>query len=281
MATNIPPHNVSELCDAAQHLIKHRNARFDKLCEFIEGPDFPTGGIIVEPKSEIVSAYSTGKGSFRVRSKWEKEDIGRGSWQIVITEIPYLVQKSKLIEKTAELLLARKLPQIVDIRDESAEDIRIVLEPRNRSVDPNMIMEQLFHRTDLETRFPMNMNVLSKGKIPKVLNLRECLLEWLDHRQDVLVRRTKFRLSQIAKRLTILEGYLIVYASLDEVIKIIRFDDNPKQKLIKKYKLNEIQVEAILNIRLRALHKLEELEIKREHTDLKKEKKGFECSLKG
>lgn len=280
MATMIPPHNAEELCDAALHLIKRRNAGFDTICKFIKGPDFPTGGVIVEAQEEIIQAYKIGKGSFRVRAKWEKEELNRGTWQIVITQIPYMVQKSKLIEKTAELLLARKLPMLVDIRDESAEDIRIVLEPRNRTVDAEMVMEQLFQKTDFETKFPMNLNVLSKGKIPKVLNLRECLLEWLDHRQEVLVRRAKFRLQQIDKRMNVLEGYLIVYASLDEVIAIIRHEDEPKKKLMKKFKLNEVQVEAILNIRLRALHKLEEIEIKKEYGGLKKEKKELKALLK-
>ena len=280
MATNIPPHNVSELCKAALHLIKYPNAGFDKLAEMVKGPDFPTGGVIVEPSRNIVEAYKTGKGGFRIRAKWQKQNTKHGTWQIVVTEIPYQVQKSKLIEKIAELILARKLPQLIDVRDESAEDIRIVLEPRSKNVDPNLLMEQLFKNTDLETRFPLNMNVLVDGKIPKVLSLRDCINEWLKHRKVVLVRRCKNRLEHIKNRIEILEGYLIVYLNLDEVIKIVRNEDNPKQKLIKKFDLTDVQAEAILNLRLRALRKLEEIEIKNEHKKLKAEKKDIEAILK-
>ncbi len=276
MATNIPPHNAEELCNAALHLIKFPNAGFDKLMEFVPGPDFPTGGVIVEPAENMLSAYKTGKGGFRLRARWEKEDTGRGTWQIVITEIPYQVQKSKLIEKTAELLLARKLPLLADIRDESAEDIRVVLEPKSRSVDAELLMEQMFRLTDLETRFPLNMNVLSGGKVPKVMSLRDVLREWLDHRKDVLVRRSRHRLAQIEKRLEILGGYLVAFLNIDEVIRIIRAEEKPKAALIARFEITDNQAEAILNLRLRALHKLEEIEIRKEFDDLTTEKAGIE-----
>ncbi|MFD0915623.1 DNA topoisomerase IV subunit A [Pseudahrensia aquimaris] len=279
MATNIPPHNVAELCDAALHLIKFPNAGFEKLVEFVPGPDFPTGGVIVEPRENILEAYKTGKGGFRLRARWEKEDAGRGTWQIVITEIPYQVQKSRLIEKIAELLIARRLPQLADIRDESAEDIRIVLEPKSRTVDPELLMEQMFKLTDLETRFPMNMNVLSGGKVPKVLSLRDCLREWLDHRKDVLLRRSRHRLGQIERRLEVLGGYLIAYLNIDEVIKIIREAEHPKSALIARFEITDVQADAILNLRLRALHKLEEIEIRKEFDDLSEEKSGIEDLL--
>ena len=279
MATNIPPHNAAELCEAAQHLIKTPNARVETLVEMVQGPDFPTGGVIIEDRETIIEAYRTGRGSFRVRAKWEKEDTGRGGYRIVITEIPYQVQKSRLIEKIAELLMNRKLPMLEDIRDESAEDIRIVLEPKSRTVDPEVLMESLFKVTDLESRFAMNMNVLSGGKVPKVMGLRELLREWLDHRREVLVRRSNFRLAQIERRLEVLGGLLIAYLNIDEVIRIIRFEDEPKQKLITKYDLTEVQVEAILNMRLRALAKLQEIEIRREHDELSDEKAQIEALL--
>jgi topoisomerase-4 subunit A len=280
MATNIPPHNAAELCEAAQHLIKFPNASVETLVEkYVQGPDFPTGGTIVEDKASIIETYKTGRGSFRLRAKWEKVDTGRGGYQIIITEIPYQVQKSRLIEKIAELLFNRKLPLLEDIRDESAEDVRIVLEPKSRSVDPEVLMESLFKVTDLENRFSMNMNVLSGGKVPKVMGLREVLREWLEHRRDVLVRRSKFRLAQIDRRLEILGGLLIAYLNIDEVIRIIRFEDEPKQKLIVKFDLTELQVEAILNMRLRALAKLQEIEIRRENEELSKEKSQIEALL--
>ncbi len=279
MATNIPPHNLEELCDAALHLIKFPNAGFDKLLEFVPGPDFPTGGVIVEPKENILEAYKTGKGGFRVRARWEKEDTGHGTWQIVITEIPYQVQKSKLIEKTAELLLAKRLPLLADIRDESAEDIRVVLEPKSRSVDPELLMEQMFKLTDLENRFPLNMNVLSGGKVPKVMSIRDVLREWLDHRKVVLIRRNKNRLGQIEKRLEILGGYLVAFLNIDEVIRIIRREDKPKPALIARFEITDVQAEAILNLRLRALHKLEEIEIRKEFDDLSEEKASIESLL--
>ncbi len=277
MATNIPPHNAAELCEAARHLIKAPNARIETLVEMVPGPDFPTGGTIVDDHATIIEAYKTGRGSFRVRAKWEKDDTGRGGYRIIVTEIPYLVQKSKLIEKIAELLINRKLPLLDDIRDESAEDIRIVLEPKSRAVDPDVLMESLFKVTDLESRFSMNMNVLSSGKVPKVMGLKEVLQEWLDHRREVLVRRSKYRLAQIEKRLEVLGGLLIAYLNIDEVIRIIRFEDEPKQKLIDRFDLTEIQVDAILNMRLRALAKLQEIEIRKENEALTSEKSQIEA----
>jgi topoisomerase-4 subunit A len=272
MATSIPPHNVGELCDAALHLIKYPNAGIEKLVEFVPGPDFPTGGIITEPKESIIEAYKTGKGGFRLRAKWEREDIGRGGYVIVITQMPYQVPKSRLIEKIAEMMLAKKLPLLGDIRDESAEDVRLVLEPKSRTVDPVLLMESLFKITDLEVRISINMNVLSLGQIPNVLNLREVLRQWLDHRQIVLIRRTNYRLEKIDHRLEVLGGYLVAYLNLDDVIRIIRFEDRPKQKQMSTFELTDIQAEAILNMRLRALRKLEELEIKREFDELTAER---------
>jgi topoisomerase-4 subunit A len=279
MATNIPPHNVDELCEGALHLIKHPNASFEKLAEFIPGPDFPTGGVCVESAESMLTAYRTGRGGFRTRARWEKEDLGRGQWQIVVTEIPYQVQKSKLIEKTAELLLARKLPLLADIRDESAEDIRLVLEPKSRSVEPDLLMEQLFRATELENRFPLNMNVLDGGRVPKVMDLRAVLRAWLEHRKDVLQRRSSHRLAVIEKRLEVLGGYLVAYLNIDEVIRIIRFEDHPKEALIKRFEITDVQAEAILNLRLRRLHKLEEVEIRAENDALSEEKAGIEALL--
>jgi len=279
MATNIPPHNAAELCDAAIHLIKFPNAGIDKLVEYVQGPDFPTGGIIVDDRESIVDAYKTGRGGFRVRAKWEKEDTGRGMYQIVVTEIPYQVQKSRLIEKIAELLLNRKLPLLGDVRDESAEDIRIVFEPKSRIVDPEILMESLFKLTELESRISLNMNVLSGGKVPKVLSLREVLREWLEHRREVLIRRSKYRLKQIERRLEILGGLLIAYLNIDEVIRIIRFEEEPKKKLMARFELTDLQTESILNMRLRALAKLEEIEIKKEHDKLSEEKAQIEALL--
>ncbi|MFA7639963.1 MAG: DNA topoisomerase IV subunit A, partial [Parvibaculum sp.] len=252
MATSIPPHNAAELCDAALHLIKHPNARTEKLVDFVKGPDFPTGGIIIEPRASIVEAYETGRGGFRVRARWEMEELPRGLWQIVVTEIPYQVQKSKLIEKIAELLQAKKLPLLEDVRDESAEEIRLVLVPKAKTVEPEHLMESLFRTTELENRFPLNLNVLSAGQVPGVMSLREALLAWLEHRKNVLVRRSNFRLDKIAKRLEVLEGYLKAYLNLDEVIRIIREEDEPKPALIKRFKLTDNQAEAILNMRLRS-----------------------------
>src|SRR5215470_7280524 len=269
MATAVPPHNAAELCDAALFLIDNPNARSKTLLKYVPGPDFPTGGVIVDPRETIAEAYSTGRGSFRVRARWNKEETGRGTYNVVITEIPWLVQKSRVVEKIAELLNEKKLPLVADVRDESAEDVRLVIEPRSRTVDPELLMESLFKLTELESRIPLNMNVLVKGRIPKVIGLAEALREWLDHRRDVLLRRTKYRLNQIENRLEILGGYLIAYLNLDKVIKIIRTEDEPKPVLIKTFKgLTEVQAEAILNMRLRNLRKLEEMEIRQEDKDL-------------
>jgi topoisomerase-4 subunit A len=280
MATSIPPHNVAELADAALHLIKAPNATVQKLVQYVPGPDFPTGGIIVDDRESILEAYKTGRGSFRIRARWKQEDLGRGTWQIVVTEIPYQVQKGRLVEKIAELLSERKLPLLADVRDESAEDIRLVLEPKSRSVDPVLLMESVFRVTELESRFPLNLNVLSRGKVPVVMSLRDALREWLDHRKEVLVRRTNFRLSEIARRLEILDGYLIAYLNIDEVIRIIRREDEPKPVLMKRFKLTDNQAEAILNMRLRALRRLEEIEIRTEHDSLKKEQSDLRKLLK-
>ena len=279
MATSIPPHNAAELCDAALYLISHPQATSEQLTTFVPGPDFPTGGIIVENKDSITETYRTGRGSFRVRARWTKEETGRGTWVIVVTEIPYLVQKSRLIEKIAELLNERKLPLIVDVRDESAEDVRIVIEPKSRTVDPELLMETLFKLTELENRIPMNMNVLSNGVTPRVLGLADVLREWLAHRRIVLQRRSRFCLGQIDKRLEILAGLLIVYLDLDRVIKIIREEDEPKLELMRVFAINEVQTDAILNTRLRSLRKLEEMELKREFEKLSKEKADIEALL--
>ncbi|MDP9839054.1 topoisomerase-4 subunit A [Neorhizobium huautlense] len=279
MATSIPPHNAHELCDAALHLIKHPDATVEKLVEFIPGPDLPTGGIIIDSRESIIESYRTGRGGFRVRAKWETEDLGRGGYQIVVTEIPYQVQKSRLIEKIAELLIARKLPLLEDVRDESAEDVRVVLVPKNRTVDATLLMESLFKLTDLENRFPLNMNVLSMGKVPRVMALNEVLTEWLAHRKEVLVRRSSFRLAAIERRLELLGGFLIAYLNIDEVIRIIREEDEPKQAMIARFGLTDIQAEAILNMRLRSLRKLEEFEIRKEFDELTKEKADIEALL--
>ena len=280
MATSIPPHNVAELIDASLHLIKTPNARTETLMKYVKGPDFPTGGVCIEDVASMEEAYATGRGGFRVRAKWEREDLSRGRYQIVITEIPYQVQKSRLIEKIAELIQTRKLPAVADVRDESAEDIRLILEPKSGNIDEAALMESVFKLTDLESRFSLNMNVLDAAGAPRVLGLRECLRAYLDHRKDVLVRRTKFRLEKIARRLEILDGFLIAYLNLDEVIRIIRFEDEPKKELMKVFKLTDNQSEAILNMRLRSLRKLEEMEIKTEHKELKAEQKALRAMLK-
>jgi len=272
MATNIPPHNVGEICNALLHQIKFPNASIEKLVTFINGPDFPTGGTIVESRENIIKAYESGRGSFRLRAKWDVEDTGRGMYQIVVTEIPYQVQKSKLIERIADLMYQKKLPILADVLDESSEDIRIVLEPRSRTVAPEVLMESLFRLTDLETRISLNMNVLDGGHLPRVMSLREVLQAFLDHRQDVMVRRSKFRLGKIQHRLEVLGGYLIAYLNLDEVIRIIREEDEVKQCLMDRFKLTDVQAEAILNMRLRALRKLEEMEIRTEYAALEAEK---------
>src|SRR5579859_276206 len=279
MATSIPPHNAAELCDAALHLIDKPEAKSKSLLKWVKGPDFPTGGIIVDSKEAIAEAYVTGRGAFRTRARWTQEEGARGTWVVVITEIPWLVQKSRLVEKIAELLNEKKLPLVGDVRDESAEDIRLVIEPKSRTVDPELMMESLFRLTELESRIPLNLNVLMKGRIPKVLGLAECLREWLDHLRDVLVRRSNYRKKQIENRLEVLGGYLIAYLNLDKVIKIIRTEDEPKPALIKAFKLTEIQADAILNMRLRNLRKLEEMEIRGEDKELRAELKGIKAVL--
>ena len=273
MATSIPPHNAAELCDAALHLIDNPNSRSRTLLKYVQGPDFPTGGVVVDPRETIAEAYTTGRGSFRVRARWHKEETGRGTYVIVVSEIPWLVPKSRLVEKIAELLNERKLPLVADVRDESAQDIRLVIEPRSRTVDAEVLMESLFKLTELESRIPLNMNVLMKGKIPKVVGLAEALTEWLGHRREVLVRRSNFRLAQIDHRLEVLGGFLVAYLNLDKVIKIIRTEDEPKPVLIKTFKISDVQAEAILNMRLRNLRKLEEIEIRREDKELRAERK--------
>jgi len=289
MATSVPPHNVAELCKAALHLIDHPQAEVAELMthepaedpdeNMVRGPDFPTGGIIVDSFPAILEAYRTGRGSFRLRSRWQVEDQGRGTFVVVVTEIPYGVQKSRLVEKIAELLIARKLPLLDDVRDESAEDIRLVLVPKSRAVDPAIMMESLFKLTELETRFPLNMNVLSKGKVPGVLSLKQALQEWLDHRKEVLVRRSRHRLGDIVRRLEILGGYLVAYLNIDEVIRIIREEDEPKPVMMARWDLTDVQSEAILNLRLRALRKLEEFEIRKEFDALTAEKAQIEALL--
>ena len=276
MATSIPPHNVAELCDAALYLIEQPNARSKTLLKYVPGPDFPTGGLIVDPPAAIAEAYATGRGSFRLRARWKTEDTGRGTYLIVVTEIPWQVQKMRLVERIAELINEKKLPLLADMRDESAEDVRLVFEPRSRAVDPALLMESLFKLTELESRVPLNMNVLVRGRIPKVVGLAEALSEWLAHRRDVLLRRSRYRLSQIEHRLEVLGGYLIAYLNLDKVIKIIRNEDEPKPVLMKTFKLSDVQAEAILNMRLRNLRRLEEMEIRGEEKDLRAEKKSLE-----
>lgn len=279
MATSIPPHNAAELCDAALYLISHPKATSEQLLTFVPGPDFPTGGVLVETRASMAETYRTGRGGFRLRARWEKEETGRGTWVVVVTEIPYLVSKGRLIEKLAELINEKKLPLVADIRDESAEDVRVVIEPRSRTVDASMMMESLFRLSELENRIGMNMNVLSGGVIPRVLGLSEALREWLDHRRTVLLRRSRHRLNHIEKRLEILQGMLIVYLDLDRVIKIIREEDEPKVELMRFFELTENQAEAILNTRLRSLRKLEEMELKRELTSLEAEKGRIETLL--
>ena len=273
MATSIPPHNLGELCAATIALIENPNVQDRGLLKFVKGPDFPTGGILVEEPANVAQAYKTGRGSFRLRARWEKEEGSRGAWQIVITEIPYQVQKSRLIERIAELLEQKKLPLLDDIHDESAEDIRVVLTPKSRAVDPEILMEQLFRSSDLEARIPLNMNVLDKGLVPRVMSLKEVLAAFAAHRLEVLERRSAFRLEKIKARLEVLEGYLAVFLNLDKVIKIIRTEDEPKPKLMKAFSLTEVQADAILNMRLRSLRKLEEMEIRGEHASLTKERK--------
>ncbi len=268
MATNIPPHNLDELCQAAIHLNKYPGATIEKLVELVPGPDFPTGGVMVESAASILESYRTGRGSFRLRARWGVEKLDRGAYQIVISEMPYQVPKARIVEKIAELLIARKLPLLVDVRDESTDIVRLILEPKSRTVDPEHLMEHMFRQTDLEIRFGLNMNVLGADKTPRVMNLREVLAEFLAHRHEVLVRCSQYRLEKIERRLEILGGLLIAYLNLDEIIRIIREEDEPKAELIKAFGLTDIQAEAVLNMRLRNLRKLEEQTIRAEHDDL-------------
>jgi topoisomerase-4 subunit A len=280
MATNIPPHNLDEVCAALLHLLKFPNATIAKLVEMVPGPDFPTGGVLAEGRDAVAEAYATGRGSFRVRAQWEVEKLSHGQYQIVVTEIPFQVQKGRIVEKMADLLNAKKLPLLGDIRDESAEDIRLILEPRNRSIEPEQLMEQIFRVTDLETRVGLNMNVLDSKVVPRVMNLRDVLRSFLEHREVVLVRRANYRLGRIEHRLEVLEGYLVAYLNLDEVIRIIREEDEPKPVMMKKWKLSDVQTEAILNMRLRALRRLEEIAIRAEYAELTAEKKALNVLLK-
>ncbi|MCT4554390.1 MAG: DNA topoisomerase IV subunit A [Pelagimonas sp.] len=304
MATNIPPHNIGELIDACQHLIKTPDARDDTLLNYVPGPDFPTGGVIVEPRENIANAYRTGRGSIRLRAKWEVEDLGRGQWQVVVTEIPYQVQKSKLVERIAELIQTKKVPILADVRDESADDIRMILEPKSKNVDPDVLMNILFRNSDLETRFSLNMNVLIDGVTPKVCSLKEVLRAFLDFRRDVLIRRSRHRMEKIDHRLEVLEGLIVAFLNLDRVIDIIRYDDDPKAALMREdwgrdfvratseadyvspapadgdgLGLTEIQAEAILNMRLRSLRRLEEMELVAERDKLMEERAGLEDLL--
>jgi len=279
MATSIPPHNAAEICGAALHLIKKPNARIETLMDHVKGPDLPTGGIITEPRDSMIEAYKTGRGGFKVRSRWHKEDLPRGQYQIVVTEIPYQVQKSRLIEKLADLIENKKVPWLGDVRDESAEDIRIILEPKSKNIEAEILMESLFKLSDLESRVSMNMNVLDATRTPRVMNLREVIQAFLDHRREVLQRRSRQRLEKIEDRMEVLDGYMIAFLNLDEVIRIIRFEDEPKKELIKAFKLTERQADAILNMRLRALNKLQEIEIKSEYDTLANEKSEIEALL--
>ena len=276
LATSIPPHNAGELCDALTALLQDPRLSDDALVALVPGPDFPTGGVLVEGRAQIAEAYATGRGGFRVRARWEREDLGRGQYQIVVTEIPYQVQKARLIERIAELLQAKKLALLADVRDESAEDVRIVLEPRSRTVEPALLMEMLFRQTELETRIGLNMNMLDAAGVPRVMTLKQVLQAFLDHRREVLLRRTAHRLNAIARRLDVLGGYLVAYLNLDEVIRIVREEDEPKQALMTAFGISEVQADAILNMRLRALRRLEEVEIRREHEALEAEREGLE-----
>jgi topoisomerase-4 subunit A len=279
MATNIPPHNLSEICDALLLMIEKPDVSIESLVRKIKGPDFPTGGVIVDKFETILDAYTTGRGNFRVRAKWQKEDLGLGQYQIVVTEIPYQVIKSKLIERIALLLQEKKIPLLADIRDESAQDVRIVLEPKNRNVDANMLMELLFKQTELESKFNMNMNVLDSDGVPRVMSIAEVLRDFLNHRLVVLERRTKHRLQKIVSRLEILSGYLIAYLNLDEIIRIIREEEDAKAKMMSEFSLSDVQAESILNMKLRNLRKLEEADIRREFDELTAEKTELDALL--
>ena len=280
MATSIPPHNAGELCDALLHLLKHPEATVEKLVKMVPGPDFPTGGELVESPDAILDAYRTGRGGFRLRARWTVEKLAQGQYQIIVHEIPYQVPKSRLVEKIADLVISRKVPILADVRDESADDIRLVLEPKSRNVDPDVLMEQLFRTSDLEVRVALNLNVLDADGVPRVMALKEVLDAFLAHRTEVLVRRTKYRLDKIAHRLEVLDGFLIVYLNLDEVIRIVRQEDDPKAELMKTFELTDVQADAVLNMRLRSLRKLEELEIKKEHKALTAERAGLRKLLK-
>ena len=280
MATSIPPHNAGEVCAAAIHLIRHPDATAADLLAHMPGPDFPTGGVLVEDAAALLSAYETGRGGFRVRAKWAVERGKHGQWQIVVTEIPYQVQKARLVEQIAQLLEEKKLPLLGDVRDESTEDVRLVLEPRTRGVEPEVLMETVFRATALESRFPLNMNVLDATRTPRVMALTEVLRAWLDHRHEVLVRRTRHLLAAIERRIEVLDGYLLVYLNLDEVIRIIREEDEPKPRLMARFELSEVQADSILNIRLRSLRRLEEMEIRKEHRGLTKERREAQTLLK-
>ena len=277
MATSVPPHNVAELCDAALFLIGNRRADAASLAPFVPGPDFPTGGVIIDKPETLTEIYATGRGSIRLRARWMKEDADRGMWHAVVTEIPYGVQKSRLIEKIADLFSEKKLPLVADIRDESAEDVRIVIEPRARTVDPDVLMESLFRTCDLEVRVPVNMNVLVDGTVPRVVSLAEALGQWLDHRRDVLLRRSRYRLAAIERRLELLAGMMIVYLNLDEVIRIIREEDEARPALVARFKLTDTQANYILDTRLRSLRRLEEMELRRERETLTTEKAAIDA----
>jgi len=279
MATSIPPHNAGEICAALLHLIAQPKCSTAELVAHLPGPDFPTGGVLVEAAESIAEAYATGRGSFRLRARWTKEQLSHGLYQIVVTEVPFQVQKSRLIEKVAALLEERKLPLLADIRDESAAEIRLVLEPKNRNVDADVLMEQLFRLTELEVRVPLNMNVVDALGVPRVMNLKEVLRAFLDHRREVLQRRSRHRLAAVARRMEILRGFVVVYVNLDRVIKIIREADDPKAEIMRRWKLSDVQVEAILNMRLRTLRRLEELEIKQELKTLGAESEEIEKLL--
>lgn len=279
MATSIPPHNAGELIDACLLLLDKPDSSVEALMAHVQGPDFPTGGVIVESKASMLETYATGRGGVRVRAKWEKEDLGKGMYQIVVTEMPYQVRKADLVERLAELIDAKKAPLLGDVRDESAEDVRLVLEPKSRNVEAEVLMESLFKLSDLETRFSVNLNVLDARGTPGVMSLKQALVAFLDHRREVLVRRARHRLAKIEARLHILDGLLIAYLNLDEVIRIVRYEEEPKAKLIETFALTEIQAEAILNTRLRQLARLEEMELRREHAELSEERDGIMAML--
>jgi topoisomerase-4 subunit A len=275
MATSIPPHNAAELIDACLVLLDNPQATTLDLLEMVLGPDFPTGGVIVESKASMAETYETGRGGVRLRARWSREDNGRGTYQIVVTEVPYQVKKADLVEQLAELIEAKKVPLLGDVRDESAEDVRLILEPKSRNVEPEVLMESLFKLSDLETRFPVNMNVLNARGAPGVMGLKSLLQAFLDHRREVLIRRARHRLAKIEARLHILDGLVIAYLNLDEVIRIVRYEDEPKAKLIETFELSDIQADAILNTRLRQLARLEEMELRREHAELAEERDGL------